>query len=146
MKVLISACLTGKCCRYDGASRPSEKARRIMEQNEYKLICPECDAGLATPRPPNEIVGGTGEDVLNGSAKVVNSEGADVTAAFIRGAEHALRLAREFGAERVYLKAKSPSCGVKRIYDGTFSGTLRDGMGVTAALLTKHGIEVTEID
>ena len=94
MKVLISACLTGNCCRYDGRSRPSEQAMRIAEQNEYRLICPECDAGMSTPRPPSEISGGTGEDVLSGTARVVNAEGADVTDAFLRGAEHALTLAR----------------------------------------------------
>jgi len=106
------------------------------------LVCPEVDGGLGTPRPPAEIVGGDGADVLAGRARVVTVQGEDVTEAYIRGAERALRVAEQRGATRAILKARSPSCGSGNIYDGTFSKTLLAGDGVTAALLKMNGIDV----
>lgn len=112
-----------------------------------RLVCPEVDGGLATPRPAAEIVGGDGHDVLDGLARVLTIDGEDVTDAFVRGADIAVRAAVEAGAKRAVLKARSPSCGCGRTYDGTFSGVLRTGDGVTAAALRRSGIHVvTEED
>ena len=110
------------------------------------LVCPEVDGGLGTPRPPAEIVGGDGADVLAGRARVLTAGGADVTAAYVEGARRALRAAQEAGATRAILKTRSPSCGKGDIYDGSFSRSLRAGDGVTAALLAEHGIEVLRDD
>jgi len=144
--VLISACLTGKNCRYDGASKQNPEAVRLSEEQPCLLICPETMGGLVAPRPPAEIVGGTGADVLHGTARVIDKEGKDVTDAFLAGARAVLARARETGAAKVILKSKSPSCGLGRIYDGTFTGTLREGDGVTAALLKEEGIQVLLMD
>ena len=143
MKVIVSACLLGVRCRYDGGHSRSETA--LQHKKTYQLIpvCPEESGGLPTPRPPAEIVGGDGNDVLDGKAKVMTAEGADVTEAYLRGARHALAVAQTNGATEVILKARSPSCGCGDIYDGTFSGSLTSGDGVTTALLKRHGITVT---
>lgn len=142
---IASACLAGVKCRYDGEARPDEKIAEMNRQGLLKLVCPECLAGLRSPRCPSEITGGDGNDVLEGRAKVVAWDGGDRTEVFIKGAEATLQLAKGFGAQRAYLKAKSPSCGCGRIYDGTFTATLRSGDGVTAALLKKNGIDVIEV-
>ena len=98
--------------------------------------------GLDTPRPPAEIVGGSGADVIRGTCSVCSKVGADVTTEFLRGAEKALSLAKEHRVQYAVLKESSPSCGSHTIYDGTFSGVKRAGEGVTAALLRAHGITV----
>ncbi|RKU20541.1 DUF523 domain-containing protein [Candidatus Poribacteria bacterium] len=145
VKVVISACLLGVRCRYDGGDSRNETA--IKQGKKYELIpvCPEESGGLPTPRPPAEIVGGDGDDVLDGKAKVMTADGLDVTAAYLKGAHHALEVAQSNGTTHVILKARSPSCGCGDIYDGTFSGTLMSGDGVTTALLKRHGITVTAI-
>ncbi len=145
MKVAISACLLGVRCRYDGGASRNEAAIKHKETSELIPVCPEEAGGLPTPRPPAEIVGGDGDDVLNGKAKVMTAEGIDVTDAYLKGAHHALQVAQSNGATHVILKAKSPSCGCGDIYDGTFSGTLTTGDGVTTALLKRHGITVTSM-
>ena len=142
---IASACLAGVKCRYDGESRPDEKITQLHKQGLVKLVCPECLAGLPSPRCPSEIVGGDGEDVLEGRAQVMAEDGEDRTAEFVRGAELTLKTAISLGARRAWLKAKSPSCGCGRIYDGSFSGILRAGDGVTAALLKRNGIDVVEV-
>jgi uncharacterized protein YbbK (DUF523 family) len=142
---IASACLAGVKCRYDGESRPDDKIVEMHRQGLVKLVCPECLAGLPSPRCPSEISGGDGADVLEGRARVAAQDGGDRTEEFIRGAQATLEVARRCGAKRAYLKAKSPSCGNGHIYDGTFSGQLRAGDGVTAALLKKNGIEVVEV-
>ena len=142
---IASACLAGVKCRYDGESRPDDKITEMYRQGMLKLVCPECLAGLASPRCPSEIVGGDGRDVLEGTARVMAQDGGDRTMEFITGAEKTLETANRLGARRAWLKAKSPSCGSGRIYDGSFSGTLRSGDGVTAALLKKNGIDVVEV-
>ncbi len=143
MKVVISACLLGVRCRYDGGHSRNETA--MNQKKTYQLIpvCPEESGGLLTPRLPAEIVGGDGDAVLDGTAKVMTANGTDVTAAYLKGAHHALQVAQSHGATHVILKARSPSCGCGDIYDGTFSGTLISGDGVTTALLKRHGIAVT---
>lgn len=145
MKVIISACLLGVRCRYDGGDSRNETAIKQKETDEMIPVCPEEEGGLSTPRPPAEIVGGDGNDVLDGKAKVITVDGTDVTEAYLKGAHHALHVAQSSRATHVILKAKSPSCGCGNIYDGTFSGTLTSGDGVTTALLKRHGITVTSL-
>jgi uncharacterized protein YbbK (DUF523 family) len=145
MKVIISACLLGVRCRYDGDHSRNETAMNQKETYQLIPVCPEESGGLPTPRPPAEIVGGDGNDVLDGTAKVMTDDGTDVTEAYVKGAHHALEVAQSNGATHVILKARSPSCGCGDIYDGTFSGTLTSGDGVTTALLKRHGITVTSM-
>ena len=132
MKFLVSSCLLGCACRYDGKSKAHPAVLSLMEAHTLIPVCPEIYGGLPTPRPPSEIVG----------ERVVNSLGGDVTDAYVRGAKETLRLAKQSGCKAAILKAKSPSCGKGKIYDGSFSGLLRDGDGVTAALLAENGIAV----
>ncbi len=139
---LVSACLLGIPCAYDGSARPRPELIALAARGLVVPICPEVAGGLPTPRPPAEIVGGDGDDVLNGQARVVTVKGEDVTAAYQRGAECALATVRRHGITTVILKQRSPSCGSARIYDGTHSGHLVAGQGVTAALLRRHGVIV----
>jgi uncharacterized protein YbbK (DUF523 family) len=140
--VLVSACLAGRACRYDGGANPDDEIARLVASGRAVLVCPEEDGGLPTPRPPAEIVGGDGSDVLDGRAQVVTRDGRDVTDLYVAGAHRALEAARRAGATRAVLKARSPSCGVGAIYDGSFSRALAAGDGVTTALLRRNGIEV----
>jgi uncharacterized protein YbbK (DUF523 family) len=140
--VLVSACLAGRACRFDGSDNRDDRLARLVASGRAVLVCPEEDGGLPTPRPPAEIVGGDGDDVLDGRARVLTKDGADVTDAYLLGAGAALDAARRVGARTAVLKARSPSCGRGCIYDGSFSRTARDGDGVTAALLRRNGIEV----
>ncbi len=142
-KILISACLLGRPVRYDGRSVPKHDAMidKWLEQGRLVPFCPEMAGGLPVPRPPAEIHGGTGIEVLEGKALVKTRE-ADVTAAFLKGARAALDLCREQGIDFALLKEKSPSCGSRHIYDGSFSRRLIPGRGVTAALLEDHEVSV----
>lgn len=136
-RILVSACLLGLCCRYDGASKPNQEVLNRLESQIFIPVCPEQLGGLATPRVPSEIQG----------EKVVTKTGVDVTEQYERGAAQVLELAWLYGCKKAVLKAKSPSCGKGQIYDGTFSGTLTEGNGVTARLLLSNGIAVyTEHD
>ncbi|MEW6399399.1 MAG: DUF523 domain-containing protein [Bacillota bacterium] len=143
-RVLVSACLLGVQCRYDGEHEFSAEVVAAAATRCLVPVCPEILGGLPTPRPPAEVVGGDGADVLAGRARVVTGEGRDVTAAFLRGAQEALRVARLVGAREAWLKARSPSCGVTCIHDGTFAQGMRPGAGVTAALLARGGIRLLE--
>ena len=137
--ILVSACLLGVACRYDGKRKPNEAAIALKEKYNLIPVCPEIMGGLPTPRLPSEIRGET----------VIMENGEDVTDKYSKGAEETLRLARLFGCGKAVLKEKSPSCGSGRIYDGTFSKTLTEGNGVTAGMLLANGIRVageTEID
>lgn len=140
--IVVSACLAGLATTHDGRAKPHPKVLELLRQGRAVLVCPEQLGGLPTPRPEAEIAGGGGEDVLAGRARVLDLSGADVTENYLRGAGEALKAARLSGAKKAILKAKSPSCGIDRIYDGTFSGRLRPEAGVTAALLRREGIEV----
>lgn len=140
--IVVSACMAGKPCRYDGKSKPIPEVVALVQRGEAKVVCPECLGGLPIPRPPSEIVGGEGADVLCGRARVVAQDGRDVTEAYVLGAQRTVAFCRKYGATEVWLKAKSPSCGVGRIYDGTFTRTLTPGDGVTAAALQDAGIPV----
>jgi len=137
--VLVSACLLGIKCRYDGSDSFSEKVVQSLAGAFFLPVCPEVLGGLSTPRSPNWLVGGAGEEVIDGKARVVNEEGREVTENFLRGAREVLELARRFKVGRAVLKSGSPSCGV-----GWVSGRERrvSGDGVTAALLRRHGIKV----
>jgi uncharacterized protein YbbK (DUF523 family) len=141
MKV-ISACLVGCHCRYDGDANLVDRFQLMVERGEAVFVCPEQLGGLSTPRPPAQIVGGTGEDVLDGKARVITDKGEDVTESFLKGAHEALRMAQLVKAKEAILKERSPSCGSSLIYDGTFTGNKIPGRGVTAALLERHGIQV----
>ena len=132
--ILISECLLGVACRYDGGSKPLDGALLARLAQRYTLlpVCPEQLGGLETPRAPSERRGDA----------VIMVSGRDVTENYRRGAEQVLKLARQFGCTKALLKERSPSCGSGSIYDGSFSGTLTAGDGVTAALLKAHGIAV----
>lgn len=138
--VLVSACLMGQHCRYDGGAKPWAG---VSNRGGAPLlpVCPETAGGLGVPRDPAQIVGGDGGDVLDGRARVVTAAGRDVTAEFVRGAEAVLALARKAGAGRAVLKQRSPSCGCGALAQG--QGRARPGDGVTTALLKRHGISVT---
>ena len=131
-RLLISACLLGVPCRYDGKSKPSEAALALGEEYELVPFCPECYGGLPTPRPPAEIRGD----------RVVTEAGKDVTEEYMRGAESALALCQALKIEDACLKSRSPSCGNCEIYDGTFSGARVSGQGMTVRLLQKNRIRV----
>jgi len=137
--IIISACLLGVKCRYDGGSRPEEALSTIQATRHLVPLCPEQLGGLSTPRAPSTISNGDGDDVLAGRSRVVDSEGKDVTEQFLRGAHEALRIATILGVDRAILKEKSPSCGVHFIKR---DGIMIRGTGVTAALLRRHGIRV----
>lgn len=144
-KILVSACLMGHSVRYDGGARTlSHPAlERWKAENRLVTICPEMSAGMPVPRPAAEIeAGGTGEDVLNGKARVVEITGGDVTQGFVYAAENALTLARATGCTYALLIDGSPSCGSGFIYDGAFAGRKHAGNGVTAARLRQAGIAV----
>ena len=138
-------CLCGVNCKYSGGNNFDESVLEIINRGEAIPVCPEVMGGLGTPRIPHEIVGGDGFDVLEGKAKVISKDGEDNTAAFIAGAEKVLEIAKKLDVKEVVLKSKSPSCGNGKIYDGSFSGVLIDGVGVTTALLIKNGISVSSI-
>lgn len=140
---LISACLLGIKCAWDGKDNyKSNKAIELLRSETLIPVCPEQLGGLKTPRIAQEIQGGSGEDVLNRKCKVLNRNGEDVTQEFIRGAEETLRTAKLFHIKEFIGKSKSPSCGCGQIYDGTFSGKLISGDGVTVALLKRNGIRI----
>ncbi len=131
-KILISACLAGVNCKYNGDNNENKKIIELIKNEDVILVCPEQLGGLQTPRTPAEIKEG----------KVVNKDGIDVTKEYQKGAQEVLALAQKFNIKTAILKSKSPSCGKGKIYDGTFSGTLIDGNGITTELLEKNGIKV----
>ena len=134
--MIVSACLAGFPCRYDGKARPCEEAMQLVREGKAIPVCPEQLGGLPTPRPPCEILAG----------RVIDSNGVDRTEDYRRGAEAVLSLARAYGATQAMLQKRSPSCGSGWIYDGTFSKRLVAGDGVTARLLAENGIQVIGID
>ncbi|OEH94548.1 DUF523 domain-containing protein [Bacillus solimangrovi] len=140
--LLVSACLAGLKVRYDGGDCLHHTIEQLVSQNKATTVCPEVLGGLPTPRIPAEIIGGDGEDVLNGKAKVIDKSGNDVTDAFLQGAYQTLEIARELNVTHVILKENSPSCGSGMIYDGQFQGVKKVGKGVTAALLERNGMIV----
>lgn len=130
--VLVSACLAGEPCRYDGSAAPHPAVLELVRQGRALPVCPEVLGGLPPPREPVEIRGG----------RFLTRSGADVTEAFHAGARRCLDMALDAGCREAVLKARSPSCGCGQVYDGTFSGVLIPGDGVLAALLKERGIAV----
>ncbi|KTT46383.1 purine nucleoside phosphorylase [Pseudomonas oryzihabitans] len=142
-KILVSRCLLGHRVRYDGGAHgPFDLLGSWQAEGRIVPLCPEVAGGLPTPRPPAEIAGGQGGAVLDGQLPVLTDSGADVTAAFVAGAEAALELVARHGIRLAVLKARSPSCGNSGNYDGSFSGTRVAGEGVTAAALKRAGVTV----
>lgn len=143
-KILVSACLMGFQVRYNGREKSDLQATLQRWQQEQRLVthCPELAAGLPVPRLPAEIVGGNGADVMDERARIVESDGHDVTAHYQLAAWLALRAAQENGCAAALLTDGSPTCGSQVIYDGSFQGRQQPGTGVAAALLRSHGIEV----
>ena len=147
--IIVSACLLGENCKYSGGNNKSENVIKYLEDKEYNLVCPEQLGGLSTPRNPSEIItygNKDGNDVLSGCTKVLSNKGIDVTKNFIQGAEETLKIAKEHNVKTAILKAGSPSCGYKKIYDGSFLGNKIQGMGVTAAILNKENIALLDED
>ena len=136
MKIMVSACLLGENCKYSGGNNRDEKVLAFLDGHEVFPVCPEVMGGLSVPRPPAEIVGG----------KVINREGVSVDCEFRRGAQAALDIALREKIDLAILQPRSPSCGVREIYDGTFSGRRIPGSGVFAALMKEHGFAVMDAD
>ena len=132
MKILVSSCLLGENCRYKGDNCRNEKVLALKGEHELIGVCPEVMGGLSTPRAPSERVGD----------KVLSSEGKDVTENYRAGAEAALEIAKKEKVDYCIFKAKRPSCGCGKIYDGTFSGKLVEGNGVTSELFLKNGFSI----
>lgn len=139
---LVSACLCGVNCKYNGGNNYNEKICKLYNEGKAVLICPETLGGLKTPRTPSEINKCNAKDVLKYKGKVVNAKGEDVTEEFLFGAIKSLGIAKEMKCKTAILKSKSPSCGCGKVYDGTFTGKLVDGNGITAELLIQNGINV----
>ena len=135
----VSACLLGIRCRYDGGHKQSDKVLAFLRDRRFVPVCPELLTGLPIPRPPAEIVFGSGPDVLRGKARVKLADGTDATEAFLRGAKEALLWVRQAGATHAILKERSPSCGVHQIHQ---PGKVVAGQGVFAALLEEAGIKI----
>ena len=131
-KLLVSACLLGENCKYNGGNNYTPGIEKLKERFELVPVCPETSGGLQSPREPSERVGD----------KVLTRSGEDVTEAFRRGAEKSLEIALAQGVTRAVLKERSPSCGSGAIYDGSFSGAVVSGDGAAAELLKRHGITV----
>ena len=136
MKIMVSACLLGEKCKYNGGNNLSEKVMKFIEGHEVIPVCPEVMGGLLTPRVPSEIVNGV---VTMADGRIVDEE-------FRKGAQIGLNLAKENKVDLVILQSRSPSCGVKQIYDGTFSGNKIEGQGIFARLLTENGFRIVDVE
>ena len=136
MKIMVSACLTGENCKYNGGNNRNEKVLALLEGNEVITVCPEQMGGLPTPRTPSEVRDGI----------VTMRDGTDVDREFRRGAEMCLETAMRERPDLIVFQSRSPSCGPKQRYDGTFTGSLVDKPGITAELLMEHGFHVTDVE
>ena len=140
--ILVSACLLGENCKYNGGNNFDSRIKKLLESEEIIPICPEVLGGCPTPRETAEICGGTGAEVLDGICKVKTKSSEDVTDKFITGAKEVLAIAKAQDVKKAVLKANSPSCGCGKIYNGSFCSELIGGNGVTAELLKRNGISV----
>ena len=139
---LVSSCLAGVNCRYDGSNSENKYIAKLVKEGKVIALCPEQLAGLSTPRPSCEIIIDE-----NSNKRVISKDGKDLTDNFMEGAEKTLGIIKAADINKVILQSRSPSCGCGLIYDGTFSGKLIEGNGLVAELLMKNGIEVyTEND
>lgn len=139
-KILVSSCLLGATCRWDGSSKKNDKLIDLFDRKQFVPVCPEALAGLPTPRPACELCEN------NGKQLVLDKDGNDFTKEFSLGAKKALEVAKSSGAKVAYMKSGSPSCGAGTVYDGSFTGKKIAGSGIFAKLLIENGIKVIEID
>ncbi|MGL4730243.1 MAG: DUF523 domain-containing protein [Clostridium sp.] len=141
--IIVSACLCGVNCKYNGGNNLDERVLKLLQQGKAIPVCPEQLGGQETPRVAHEIINGTGAMVLDGKARILSPDGNDdATDEFLKGANETLNIAKNIGAQYAILKARSPSCGFGKIYNGTFTGEKVEGSGVTAELLHRNGIEI----
>ncbi|WP_238915268.1 DUF523 domain-containing protein [Clostridium sp. YIM B02555] len=138
---IISACLCGVNCRYNGKSGSNERCLKLFREGKAVLVCPEQLGGLPTPRNPVEL-DNTASQIIEGNGKAMSNKGEDVTQKFINGAYETLKIAKELGATKAILKEGSPSCGANFVHDGTFTGNRINGKGITAQILENEGITV----
>jgi len=138
-KYLVSACLAGEKCRYDGKSSEDKKIVQLVKKGLAIPVCPEKLGGLPVPRPKAEIDKGDGKDVVSKKSKVITEEGTDITSQMIKGAKKTLRIAQRYKIKKIFMKDKSPSCGCGKIYR---KGRLIKGDGVTVALLKEKNIKI----
>lgn len=136
--ILVSACLAGLCCRYDGRDNGVEWVRDLVTKGQALPFCPEQMGGLATPREPSEIC----RKLFGDERRVVSRNGQDLTEAFLRGAREGMKLVEQAGVSCAVLKERSPSCGVRKVYNGSFNGVLVPGEGITAELFRWAGLAV----
>ncbi len=134
--IIVSACLAGVNCRYDGQNKEKSEIIELIKKGEAIAVCPEQLGGLSTPRPPAELQ----------NEKIITIDGVDVTLNYRKGAKEALKLAKLYNCQEAWLKSKSPMCGHGEIYDGQFAGVTKAGEGVLSALLLENGIKVKSID
>lgn len=139
--IIVSACLVGVNCRYDGGSRRNVRVLKFLKGENFISLCPEQLGGLPTPRPSSQITRGSGTEIISRRSRVISSEGKDVTRQFLKGAREALKITKLSGATRAILKDRSPACGVNYIYHGK---KLVKGTGIFTALLLREGIEVQD--
>lgn len=140
---LVSACLAGFGTRFDGGIVLDERVRKLVSEGKAIPVCPEQLAGLPTPRRPMEFTGGDGSDLLDGKSRAVDSDGADMTEALLKGGDEVLKIARLYGASEAVFKDGSPSCGTTYVH---VNGSRREGKGVCAELLERNGIKVRTVD
>jgi len=143
--LFVSACLAGINCTFRGKNNLKNKIKKLVYNRQAIALCPEVLGALSAPGVPREnieLVGGDGNDLLDGKARAISSSGRDVTENLIQGSGKILKILKTYGIKEAILKSNSPTCGVGHIYDGTFSRTLRRGDGVLAALLKRNGIKV----
>lgn len=138
--ILVSACLAGINCKYNGGNNYNEKIFNLVKQGKAIPVCPEQLGGLSTPRAPSEV------KIINAKKYVINNKNIDVTENFERGAKEVLKLAKKLSIKKAILKSKSPSCGLGRIYSGDFSNTLVEGNGILVDMLLNNGILVESSD
>jgi uncharacterized protein YbbK (DUF523 family) len=138
----VSACLGGLFCRYDGGANELADLKKLVEKGQAVPVCPECLGGLATPRTPAEIIGGDGFDVWQNNARVMTKTGRDVTVEFKTGSRLAFQRLQENDITTLVMKESSPSCGRNLIYDGSFSGIKKSGVGVAVAYFLNHGMTI----
>ena len=138
--ILVSACLVGLNCKYNGNNNYNQKIVELVKNGKAIPLCAEQLGGLTTPRYPSEI------KYINGKRKVIDKYGNDVTKEFELGAKVILDFVKQMNIKKAILKGKSPSCGVGKIYDGNFNNNLVDGNGVLAQLLIENGVEVIDSD
>lgn len=141
-KLIVSACLLGRKCAWDGKPRSNVDVQEMVSKLSILAVCPEVASGLPVPRMRHEIVGGDGRAVLAGKARVIDENGAERTELFVASARKLLSLAGRYGIKKAVLKSRSPSCGSCYIHSGSFNGNLIKGEGVTTSLLRANGITV----